>query len=132
MKSLSLKPEWALKILVGEKTVECRTWKTNYRGEILICSSATKTRGTIPGKALIVATISDIVPFTKKHLVDSAMSAMPDKKSYAWMLTNFKPVYPFDVKGKLNLFDIDDNLIKFIPDDADDKTIDEIYNPLFI
>ena len=40
MKALSIIPWYAMDILEGYKTVECRTWKTNYRGPILICSSS--------------------------------------------------------------------------------------------
>ena len=36
MKALSIKQPWAYLIAVGKKDVENRTWKTNYRGKILI------------------------------------------------------------------------------------------------
>ena len=39
MKALSIKEPWATLILEGKKTIETRTWKTNYRGEILLCAS---------------------------------------------------------------------------------------------
>ena len=53
MKSLSLNPYWAHCVLCGEKTIECRTWKTDYRGDLLICSSnIPKIEGTIAGHGL--------------------------------------------------------------------------------
>lgn len=38
MKAIVLKSPWWEKVLSGEKTIETRTWKTNYRGDILICA----------------------------------------------------------------------------------------------
>jgi len=39
MKALSISPEYALEILAGRKTIEYRSWKTNHRGDLLICST---------------------------------------------------------------------------------------------
>ena len=39
MKALSVKQPWANMIAEGEKTIETRTWSTDYRGEILIVSA---------------------------------------------------------------------------------------------
>ena len=36
MKILTLKQPWATLVAEGYKKYEFRTWKTNYRGEILI------------------------------------------------------------------------------------------------
>ncbi len=36
MKALSIKQPWAAAIATGLKTIETRTWKTKYRGPILI------------------------------------------------------------------------------------------------
>ena len=40
MKAISLKQPWANLVACGYKTLETRTWTTSYRGELLICSSA--------------------------------------------------------------------------------------------
>ena len=60
MKALSIHPEYGMEILNGTKTEEYRTWTTKYRGDLLICNSAKKTRGTVPGHALCVAKIIGI------------------------------------------------------------------------
>ena len=114
MKALSIMPYWANLVMLGEKTVECRTWRTDYRGDLLICASSRRNSGCIAGMALCVATLEDIVPFTKKHLDDACMDAdeMPDKPSWAWILKDAGPIEPFAVKGQLHLFDVDDALIK--------------------
>ena len=40
MKVLSLLQPWATLVVVGAKKFECRSWKTNYRGTIIIHASA--------------------------------------------------------------------------------------------
>ena len=42
MKVLSLLQPWATLVIVGAKKFECRSWKTNYRGTIIIHASAKK------------------------------------------------------------------------------------------
>ena len=68
MKALSLLPYWAMDILEDYKTVECRTWKTDYRGTIVICSSIRKQHRCIASHALCLADLVDIVPFKKSIL----------------------------------------------------------------
>ena len=102
-------------IVGGQKTVECRTWKTSYRGDILICSSAKKFAGTIPGHALGVVTLTDIVPFEKKH-IKPAMEDEMIYDAYAWILENPRLIKPIPVKGKLSLWNFDrDDLIEYLP-----------------
>lgn len=49
MKALSLNADFAMLVLLGKKTIECRTWRTNYRGDILICANAKKNQRHHPG-----------------------------------------------------------------------------------
>lgn len=116
MKALSLMPFWADMVFWGEKTIEVRTWKTDYRGDLLICSSSRKQSGFIPGKALCVVTLTDIEPFRAEHCEAAGFdpNEMPDKPSYAWHLDDLQWVEPFDVKGQLHLFDVPDEKIAFI------------------
>ncbi len=39
MKALSIQPYYATMIALGFKWIELRSWKTDYRGWILICAS---------------------------------------------------------------------------------------------
>jgi hypothetical protein len=39
--ALSIKQPWANMIISGEKTIETRTWSTDFRGDLLIVSSKT-------------------------------------------------------------------------------------------
>ena len=82
MKALSVKQPFAEFIATGEKDIELRTWRTDYRGPILICSSSkgeiTLKRGApqedrealereFPnGKAICVVELADIVRYPSK------------------------------------------------------------------
>ncbi|CZT57600.1 ASCH domain-containing protein [Solibaculum mannosilyticum] len=131
MKALSLHPYWAMKFLIGEKSVECRSWKTSYRGDILICASAKKEVGCISGMGLLIGKLVDIVPFEKKHLADSCMDELPENPSYAWIFDDFRVIYPIPIKGKLSLFEVDVPL-QILPDDITDEEISDIFNPLIV
>jgi hypothetical protein len=131
MKALSVRSDYAMEILCGNKTIECRTWQTTYGGEILICSNAKKISGCIPSHALLTCTISDIVPFAKKHLANACMAHLPDVKSFAWILDNFKVIQPFFVKGALGLFDIDQP-IEYISNDISDSAINLLYADIIV
>ena len=106
MKALSVHPYWAMEIVNGYKTIECRTWKTDYRGDLVICSTAKKYHGTIPGHALGVVTLADIVPFEKKHLKAAGMLPSEFRPGcFAWILTDNRIITPQPAKGKLSLWE---------------------------
>ena len=131
MKAISVRNPYAHAIMCGEKTVECRSWRTDYRGDLLICSSANpKIKGTICGHALCVARLDSIEPFKKEHLYDAFLDEMPEGKNYAWHLTDVRVIKPFAVKGKLNFFNIDDELIEII-DNGDDSLTEEEAEELY-
>lgn len=60
MKALSLRSDYALDVLSGDKTIEYRSWPTKYRGDLLICATAHKIPKTIPGHALVVVRLKDV------------------------------------------------------------------------
>ena len=104
-------------ILQEEKVVEWRSWKTDYRGDLLICaSSAPWWAGSICKHALCVVKLVDIVPFERKHLAPAFMEVLPSPAGYAWILENVRFVEPFELKGKLRIYDVDDSLIKVMSD----------------
>lgn len=49
------------------------------------------------------------------------MTEMPDTSSYAWIFDSFRCIYPFKIKGKLNFFNIDDELIKYYNGGTEDE-----------
>lgn len=116
MKALSVHPYYAMAIATGEKWVEVRSWNTEYRGEIVICSTAKKLNGTIPGHALCTVQLIDVVPLQKDHL----KAALLDPKDYnpalyAWILDENRLIKPVPVKGKLSLWNYTGD-IEYIPD----------------
>lgn len=126
MKALSIYPQYAQQIATGFKTIECRSWRTNFRGNLLICSSNKKVPGTIPGYALAVVTLVDIVPFEHKHLLGACMSEMEFQEGmYAWIFTSPRLIKPFPVKGKRHLWDCSHE-VEFFPDGIDQMEIRDL------
>lgn len=39
MQALTVKQPWASLVAYGEKTIEYRSWATDYRGPLLICAA---------------------------------------------------------------------------------------------
>ena len=124
MKALSIRPDYAYLIMIGDKTREYRSWSTNYRGPLLICSTARKIKNTIPGHALFVVDLKNV-----EKLADH---------DYAWIIDPIYSIYPFSVKGQQGLFNVDDDLIKKAPiegsKDVDEinKWCDKYLEPLFV
>lgn len=116
MKALSVKQPYASLIVEGEKTIEVRSWKTDYRGDILIISSARPAYkhefDDMPNGVLVgVVELVDIVPLQKKHLYDAYMDEDLNDADlvgqFAWILKNPR-IYDshLPVKGKLKLFEV--------------------------
>lgn len=110
MKALSIHPYYAVGIVIGDKTIEVRTWNTDYRGDLLIVSTAKKISGLIPGHALGVVTLENVRPMTKsnKDLRAAVMKASDYHfGQYAWELSNPRIIKPIPLKGKLSLWNYD-------------------------
>jgi len=116
MKALSLRQPYASFIAIGKKTIETRTWATNYRGELLIVSSKGKIYKDVPYRHLLsmglpfgmaLATVELIAcrPMIKEDEKNAMISYNP--LLFAWVLINIKRIEPFPVKGQLRLFEVD-------------------------
>lgn len=130
MKAISIKQPYASLIADGVKTIELRTWQTTYRGPLLIVSSASPAGLVMPlpddrymalpaGRMLAVVDLVGIEPATAAHA--AAACADPAEwapAGYAWRLANPRHVRPVPVRGRLNLYPVDDALIDVL--DADD------------
>jgi hypothetical protein len=108
MKALSVRQPWASMIARGEKTIECRSWPTKYRGPLLICA-AKKPYGSEPvGVAVAVVRLVDCRRF--RVGVDEAAAGCPGElgsaEDWAWVLAEVEPVEPIPVSGKLGLFEV--------------------------
>lgn len=99
MKALSVRGDYIMQMITGQKKIEYRTWKTNYRGPILMCSTTKKVAGAAPGYALCVMNLDRIV--------------WDDfDQCYYWYISLKNVIEPIHVKGQLKLFSVDDDLIK--------------------
>ena len=118
MKALSIRQPWATFIANGEKTIECRSWQTPYRGEILVCASGRKMvcdDGLVfpAGVALCVIELIGIHRMKKSDLAAACMQDFqPEElvdvmKGFAWEIRLKYPIIPFPVKGKLHIFEVD-------------------------
>lgn len=117
MKAISVRNPFAHWILCGKKEFEFRTWRTKYRGDLLICSSAKpKLSGMISGCALCVVCLEDVLLVTEENGCDFGLDkdVFDGGRLYAWHLTNLRCVKPFPVKGKLNFFEVEDSLIEVV------------------
>jgi hypothetical protein len=120
MKALSIKPPWIELIVEGRKTIETRTWRTGYRGPIVLCSSRSidqvaarhfgynngGVKRLMPlGHALAIAELIDCRTMNE---LDVALARCPFHPSlYSWVLARIQPLEPFPVRGRLGLFEVD-------------------------
>jgi len=115
MKALSIRQPWASLIAIGKKTIETRTWPTNYRGKLLIVSSKIIDKnipyrhflelGLPLGKAIAIVELVDCRPMRKPDEIRAMCNFYFGL--YAWELENIKRIKPFSVKGKLGLYEVD-------------------------
>ena len=132
MKVLTLKQPYASLVCEGIKEFEFRTWKTNYRGEILIHAGYGVDKEAIEkykdynleydkGCIICKATIEDcllvddslrkILKEKNSYVYSNAINNK-DKKTYAFVLKDIKKINPIEAKGKLGFweYDIGDDL----------------------
>ncbi len=116
IKALSVKQPWANMIASGKKTIETRTWRTNYRGLLLIVSSKLPDTAAMPasecpgpfGVALCIVEVMDC----RRMLPGDIHAACCGWGSelYSWVLRpgavrQIEP--PFAVRGRPGLFDVE-------------------------
>ncbi len=104
MKALSVKQPWANLIAAGDKTIETRTWATEYRGDLLIVSSKTP-KFEPAGYALAIVRLTECRLMTARDQLEACCEIYPN--AYAWILKDIRKIQPFPVKGKLGIFDVD-------------------------
>ena len=126
MKVLSIKEPYASLIVNNIKKIETRSWKTKYRGELLIHASKTKEKnltkevvsiskkihincGKIIGKANLKDCVYMDEEFIKKIKENPIefQTGVYKVGRYAWILEDIKPLVPIPAKGKLNIWDYD-------------------------
>lgn len=126
MKALTIKEPWATLIIDGYKKYEFRSWKTNYRGKILIHAGMSEekdmfkkfkdynlncSKGMIIGEALL----TDCILVTKEledellKIDKTVYGRESHEMTYAWKLENvIKYDKPIPIKGKLGLWNYEE------------------------
>lgn len=124
MKAITVKQPWASLIVHGIKDIENRTWKTNFRGRVLIHAAGshgrkfsvnltdaqTKAAFATIAKYTMFGSLSFGAIIGSVEIVDCVQnhpSIWTDKGVYNWVLANpilyAKPIE--NVKGKLSFWD---------------------------
>lgn len=132
VKAVSLWQPWASLISLGLKHYETRSWKTSYRGKLLICSTAKSTKvqhqqylkicnevklpswneDNFPhGQAIAICDLVDCIEMTTEFIAQQSQTEILCGNwqigRYAWKLKNIQPITkPFAVKGKQGLFNV--------------------------
>ena len=128
MKVITIKQPWATLIAKGYKEYEFRTWKTKYRGDVLIhagkgIDKETMTRfkdlnleypkGCIIAKAKITDCIYVDDNFRKKVIPKNPRVYKglnnTEWKGYGFKIEEVEEIKPIEIKGKLSLWEYDYN-----------------------
>ena len=127
MKVLTIREPYATLILNRVKTIETRSWKTNYRGELYIHAGASKISKAIRsmaalsklydpdklnyGHIICKCNLVDCVYMTEEYIEqekrndpDNFVAGYYAVGRYAWILKNIAPITPIEAKGKLGLW----------------------------
>ncbi len=115
MKTLSVRPEWAHLILHGGKLTENRTWRTKYRGPLLIHASLRpdpEARGFAAGLGLEIPAVvprgAILGSVYLVDVVDDSDSPWAEPGQQHWLLECPQPwPEPVPAKGDLGLWDFE-------------------------
>lgn len=129
MKALTIKEPWASLIINGYKEYEFRSWKTNYRGKILIHAGLSKDKNNIKrfkdynldygqGEIIGEATITDCIKVDEKFIKDlqkqepNVYKTSGFNEKYAFKLENVKKYKKrIPCKGKLSIWNYEEKSI---------------------
>ncbi len=125
MKTITIKQPWATLIAEGYKEYEFRTWKSSYRGDILIHAGKGIDKeamkrfeylnleyplGCIIAKAKMTDCVQVNEDFSKKMLqkdkdVYHNLTRKREKALYGFKMENIEKIEPIYVKGMLSLWE---------------------------
>lgn len=98
-------------IVYGLKSIEVRSKNTSYRGEVLICSSASPVYpGLESGVTLGLVELYDVKPISNFTAEDWDNTRIPKEKrdkitkGYGWLMRNPRRVVEMPVKGQLGIY----------------------------
>lgn len=129
MKVLSLTEPYATLIKNNIKTIETRSWKTNYRGELYIHASSTRIKKETKsnrelmqlvnleelnfGKIILKCNLTDCIYMTNEYIKNikktdyqNYLCGIYEEGRYAWILDNIEVLAtPIYAKGKLGIWE---------------------------
>lgn len=104
MKALTVKQPWASLIACGRKTIELRTWRTQYRGEMIIGSSKVPMIEPF-GCAVALVNLVDIREAKRDDWKAACYKPIKGERRYAWVFENIRPVKPVSLLGNQTIYD---------------------------
>ncbi len=121
MRALSVRQPWASLIAIGEKTIELRSWRTHYRGPVLIVASARPDRradlGALAcrtldrphGVAVALVELYDVRPFARADERQSLFNP-GEAPTFSWLLRGARALEPpyVPLVGRLGIFHLND------------------------
>ncbi len=135
LKVITLRQPWATLVAEGIKKYEFRSWKTKYRGKILIHAGTGIDKEDIKKydnmnleflsrRIVAIAEIEDCLELDEqlnKKIIAENNIAYGNKirTGYAWKLKNIKKIdYHREINGKLGLWNINDETLNSIINDT--------------
>ena len=130
MKVITIKQPFASLIIAGLKEYEFRTWKTNYRGPILIHAGKGIDKNAmkkyeqfhleyLTGYILGIADLTDCIKIDeeaktmlkkKKSIVYENQINNKEKNYYGFKLENIQTIEPIYINGQLGLWNYNDKI----------------------
>lgn len=133
LKALTVSQPWASLIARGIKTLEVRSWRTEYRGPLVIHASKNTpgqraddlawAKRRYPGDYPLgcVVAIADLVdcrrprkPSDGEQSLYAALGEELTPDDWLWCLTNIRPCVPVKCSGVLRVWDIDPALVQIL------------------
>ena len=95
----------------AEKTIEVRSRNTNYRGDLLVCSSAKpEMPDRMSGVTCGFVELYDVKPIEDFTPEDWAATCIPEKdrprKGYGWLMRNPRRVVEMPIRGQLGVYNL--------------------------
>lgn len=124
MKTIAIRHPWAALIADGGKTVEVRSWKTSYRGPLLVVASGKPMQlEALDGEVVHLPTqvqvcivdLLDVRPMTEADAEAACCDFEPG--AYAWHVAHRCDVMPVTHRGRLNLYQTPDDSITPLPEE---------------
>ena len=132
MKAITIKQPFATLIAEGLKEYEFRTWKTNYRGDILIHAGNTSDKEAMKrfehlnldyplGCIIAKASLTDCVEIDetmkdvlrkKNYVIYEGTTESDNWHGYGFKLENICKISPIPTNGKLSLWDYEGEIVK--------------------